>query len=68
MWLFWTKLALNKNIKTENKIEDTEFDNISRLFYVLPNFHFATSETMGDYYLQTWYIPLPSGVAERLKT
>ena len=40
------------------------FHNILRLFDVLPNFTFTTSETMGDYYLQTWYIR----VAERLKT
>ena len=42
-----------------------EFHNILRLFNVLPNFPFTTSETMGDYYLQTWYIPVASGVAER---
>ena len=28
----------------------------------------TTSETMADYYLQTWYIRIASGVAERLKT
>ena len=33
-------------------------------FDVLPNFPFTTSETMGDYYLETWYIR----VAEQLKT
>ena len=27
--------------------------NILRVFDVLPNFHFTTSETMRDYYLQT---------------
>ena len=27
------------------------FHNILRLFDVLPNFRFTTSETMGDYYL-----------------
>ena len=27
------------------------FHNILRLFNVLPNFPFTTSETMGDYYL-----------------
>ena len=32
----------------------------------LPNFPFTTSETMGDYYLQTWYIRVASRVAERL--
>ena len=43
------------------------FNNILRLFDVLPNFPFTTSETMGDYYLQTWYIRVTSRVAERLK-
>ena len=44
------------------------FHTISRLFDVLPNFPFTTSETMGDYYLKTWYIRVASRVAERLKT
>ena len=42
------------------------FHNILRLFYVLPNFPFTTSETMCDYYLQTWYMKFASRVAERL--
>ena len=37
-------------------------------FDVLPNFPFTTSETMPDDYLYTWYIPVASRVAERLKT
>ena len=37
--------------------------HILRLFDVLPNFLFTTSETIREYYLQTWYIR----VAERLK-
>ena len=41
-----------------------QFHNILRLFDVLPNFPFTTSETMGDCFLQTWYIR----VIERLKT
>ena len=45
-----------------------QFHNISRLFDVLPNFHFTTSETMGAYYLETWYIRVVERVAERLKT
>ena len=44
------------------------FYNILRLLDVLPNFHFTTSEMMGDYYLYTWYIRVASPVAERLKT
>ena len=42
--------------------------NILRLFDVLPNFPFGTSETMRDYYLQTWYMRVASRVAERIKT
>ena len=44
------------------------FHNILRLFDVLPNFPFTTSETMGEYYLYTWYIRVTSRVAKRLKT
>ena len=40
------------------------FHNILRLFGALPNFLFTTSETMHNYYLQTWYIQF----AQRLKT
>ena len=42
--------------------------NILRLFDVLPNFPFTTSESMDDYYLYTWYILVASRVAEQLKT
>ena len=45
-----------------------QFHNILRLFDVLPNFSFTTSETMGDYYLQIWYIRVASRVAKQLKT
>ena len=45
-----------------------QFHNILRLFDVLPNFPFITSETIGDYYLWTCYIRDASRVAERLKT
>ena len=44
------------------------FDNILRLFDVLPNFSFATSKTMRSYYLQTWHIRVTLRVAERRKT
>ena len=40
-----TKIIL-KNVKTYN-----HFQNILRLFDVLPKFLFTTSETMCDYYL-----------------
>ena len=33
-----------------------------------PNFLSTTSETMRDYYLQTWCIPVPSRVAKQIKT
>ena len=39
-----------------------------RLFDVLSNFAFTTSETIGDYYLWTRYIGGVSPVAEPLKT
>ena len=42
------------------------FHNILRLFGVLPNFSFTTSETMRDHYLQTWFILVDSQVLERL--
>ena len=42
------------------------FHDILRLFDVLPNFPFTTSETMRDYHLYTWYIRVASRVAERL--
>ena len=44
------------------------FYNILRLFDVLPNFLFTTSETMRDYYLQTWHIQVASRVAKQLQT
>ena len=37
---------LKLNFRTYN-----QFHNILKLFDVLPNFIFTTSETMGDYYL-----------------
>ena len=43
------------------------FHNILSLFDVLPNFPFTTSETMRDYYLETWYIQVASRVVERLR-
>ena len=45
-----------------------QFHNILRLFDVLPNFSFTTSETMCGYYLRTWYIRVVSQVTERLRT
>ena len=35
--------------KAKGYVEDNQFDIILRLFYILRNFPFTTSETMGDY-------------------
>ena len=43
------------------------FYNILRLFDVLINFPFTTSETIRDYYLKTWCIRIALRVAKRLK-
>ena len=53
-----------KTLKAKENFADNHFRNILRLFDVLPNFAFTTSETMGDYYLQTWYIRVASRVSE----
>ena len=50
------------------KLSHNQSHKILRLFDVLPNFSSTTSETMGDYQLERWYIPVASQVAERLKT
>ena len=50
MTVFFTNLAVKKKNVREN-FEDIYFHNILRLFDVLPNFPFTTSETMGDCYL-----------------
>ena len=42
-----------------------QFHFILRLPDVLQSFPFTTSETMCDYYLQTWYIQVASRFAER---
>ena len=39
--------------KAKENFVDNHFHNILRLFDVLSNFLFATSEVMFDYYLQT---------------
>ena len=41
-----------------------QFQNILRVFDVLSNFPFTTSETMDDYYFKTWYIRVASRIAE----
>ena len=51
MGLFLTNLVVNKNIESKIKFDRQSVHNILRLFDVLPNFPFTTSETFGDYYL-----------------
>ena len=47
------------------------FGNSSRIIFInfdtLPNFTFTTSETMHNYYLQTWYTRVASRAAERIR-
>ena len=54
--------------KVKENFSDNNFCNILRLFDVLTKFALTTSEAMRDYYLQIWYLPVASRVAERLKT
>ena len=63
-----TNLAVSRNKKWKEKFTGNQFHNILRLFDVLTNCPFTTSETMSDYYLYTWYIRVASVVAERLKS
>ena len=67
----WSKTEKVNTITIEFCIFElvcNHFHNILRLFHVLLNFPFTTSEAMRNYYLQTWYIRVASRVAERLKT
>ena len=54
--------------KKRNKRSHNHFHNILRLLDVFTNFLFTTSETMRDYYLETWYIKVASQIAKQLKT
>ena len=47
---------LVKTLKAKSNFADNNFYSILRLFDVLPNFPFTTSETMRDYYLSPRYI------------
>ena len=61
LWMIgWMRRVLDESYN--------QFHNILRLFNALPNFPLDTSETMGDYYLKTWYIRVTSQVAEQLRT
>ena len=63
-----TNLVEDKDVKCKKNCEDKHFHNILRLFDALPNFSSTKSETMRNYYLETWYIRVASQVAEGLKT
>ena len=45
-----TNLATNKDLKSKENFADNHFHNILRLFHILPNFPFTTSESIRDYY------------------
>ena len=47
--MFLTNIVVHKKLKGKRKFSDNQFVIILRLFHVLPNFLFATSEIMGDY-------------------
>ena len=57
-----------KTEKSKENFAGSQFQNILRLFDVLPNFPFTKIEATDDYYLLTWYIRVASEVAEQLKT
>ena len=51
MWLFLTVVGVIIDIKSKRNFADNHFHNILRLFDVLTNFIFTTTETIRDYYL-----------------
>ena len=63
---FTKYVIINQGNKKQNFCEEkyNHGHNIMRIFDVLPNFPFTTSETKPDY----WYIRAASRVAEHLKT
>ena len=67
----WKKYQVTYVVSTFTKklyfLSYNQLHNTLRLFDILPNFPFTTSETMGDYYLQTWYMQVTLRIAERLK-
>ena len=75
--LFFVMCLLNSYLKTFSiffqikivqRTSHNHNHNILRLFDVLPNFSFTTSETMRYYYLSNMYIRVASRVTKRLKT
>ena len=75
---FWIKLTQKGYFRTKKmkitiefyifKLIYNHFHNNLRLFDVLPNFPITTSETMCDYYLETWYIRVAARIVELLNT
>ena len=63
-----TNLVEDKDVTCKKNCADKHFHNILRLFDALPNFSSTKSETMRNYYLETWYIRIVSQVNEGLKT
>ena len=63
---FTKYIIINQGSKKQNFCEEkyNHGHNIMRIFDVLRNFPFTTSETKPDY----WYIRVASRVAKRLKT
>ena len=59
---------LIKTYKEKRYFEENQFDNILRLFDLLQNFNFTTSEPMVDYYISGSYIGVASRDAEGLQT
>ena len=58
-------LSINTQ-KAKGYFEDNQFDNILRLFDVLPNFLFTKIKMIENYYLEIWYIRVVSRVPEQL--
>ena len=65
---FFLTISIELDLEIYHMDTNNSFHNIVRLFDVLSNVPFTTSETMRDYYLQTWYIPVSSRVAKQGKT
>ena len=60
IWAIWTQ----KRYQAISPEPYNHFQNILRLFDVLPDFPFAASETIRDYYLTTWHMAVVSRVGK----
>ena len=63
-----TNLLVHKKKNSKESLEGNKFHQICRLSDALPIFPCKTTETIGDYYLQTWDTRVASWVAEQLNT